>query len=438
MAFLYLLGGCQRDSLISPMESEKQEANIEPDEISIERAKQLYQSSQNQEQKNARKKKRIESPDWERAKKLRFKKGEKALVIPVFEMPESATLLTMDPVADKSKLTLMDLITPVQLVIYKDSEGKEVLERMYSKSDTDYRKRKKNKTEDKDFTGTRWFEDESGNFKRGYTYENGEIVRTFYPTNSVNTTGARTFCQTHTFTVRVAYYSIACVEGYGCYDPIYMHTDTYSYSYQDCQQKHDDEYVLIGQPGGGSWGSQGSESSVGDGWGIPENSIYEFIYWVTGLNQAEANWIKANPTKAPAAWWNFISAQSNSRGKYMCKMNNVWEMDHDGTNQNAFKHAYWSALNQRSFGSEVAQTISDNHEGDVTSTHVDVRMDLWNNQLGRKVAETCGCDGALLRQKVAQAIDQGLGRRRSVGITTSDADITLFPTNSATTFCNDH
>ena len=119
-------------------------------------------------------------------------------------------------------------------------------------------------------------------------------------------------------------------------------------------------------------------------------------------------------------------------------MNNVWEMDHDGTNQNAFKHAYWSALNQRSFGSEVAQTISDNHEGDVTSTHVDVRMDLWNNQLGRKVAETCGCDGALLRQKVAQAIDQGLGRRRSVGITTSDADITLFPTNSATTFCNDH
>lgn len=68
MAFLYLLGGCQRDSLISPMEPEKQEANIEPDEISIERAKQLYQSSQNQEQKNARKKKRIESLDWERAK----------------------------------------------------------------------------------------------------------------------------------------------------------------------------------------------------------------------------------------------------------------------------------------------------------------------------------------------------------------------------------
>lgn len=216
-----------------------------------------------------------------------------------------------------------------------------------------------------------------------------------------------------------------------------MHTDTYSYSYQDCQQKHDDEYVLIGQPGGGSWGSQGSESSVGDGWGIPENSIYEFIYWVTGLNRAEADWIKANPTKAAAAWYNKDKAEDLSRALYMCYQNNEWIMDVDGTNQNAFKHAYWSARNTCSFGSEVAQTLGDNHEGDVTSTNPDVQMDLWNNQLGRNVAERCGCNLENLKNEVLKAIGRGEGRRKNIGKTISQGN-NLFPTNSATTFCNDH
>lgn len=157
---------------------------------------------------------------------------------------------------------------------------------------------------------------------------------------------------------------------------------------------------------------------------------------MANLNQKESDWIKANPWKAPAAWWNSTLAENFSKSIYMCQHNGEWVMDIDGTNQNAFKYAYWSALNVRSFDSEVAQTIGDNHEIDETSTDPDTQMDVFNNQLGRKVAETCGCDGAQLRQQVQQAIYNELGKRRRIGLD-NEPTTTLISTSSATTFCND-
>jgi hypothetical protein len=62
-----------------------------------------------------------------------------------------------------------------------------------------------------------------------------------------------------------------------------MYTQTYSYTYQDCQDKHDDEYVVPGQSGGGTWGSPGGSDFVAfEGWGIPENRISNFCNGLLG------------------------------------------------------------------------------------------------------------------------------------------------------------
>lgn len=431
---------CNRESLINPTKPVAE--NVTTDEIPIDRAKVLYENSRriDKSSANARKKNREEAPDWARAKKLKFKGGRKALVVPVFEMSESATLTTMDSVSDKSKLTLAELVTPVQLVLYKNEDGIEVIERMYSKADPAYQKRKKNKSEDRDYTGMHWFEDNAGNFKRGFVYEDGKLIKTLVPKVKGAKSNLRTACQTTTYNVTITHYSVACLTGYGCGDPIYMYSETYSFTVSsgDCQSKHDTDYSPYDNGGGDTSGNNTptNEAQPTEGWAVPEDKITQFLQWVGHLNTKEAAWVKANPTKAPAAWWNQTSAENFSKAKYMCEKDGQMYLDIDGTNQNAFKHAYWNALNTLSFDSDEAKIIGDNHESE-DMANPDTQMDLWNNQLGRKVAETCGCDGSALRQKVLEAIQQGLGKRRRLGTNPTPLE-QLTPTNSATNFCNDH
>lgn len=59
--------------------------------------------------------------------------------------------------------------------------------------------------------------------------------------------------------------------------------------------------------------------------------------------------------------------------------------DQDHYNGNAYKHAYWNMLMNRSMGSEKAKQFADAHEfGIVQNGYVGVAMDLSNNQAGRK------------------------------------------------------
>lgn len=430
---------CNRESLINPPEPVTE--SVASDEISIDRAKVLYENSRRIDKTsvNARKKNREEAPDWERAKKLKFKGGRKALVVPVFEMSESATLTTMDSISDKSKLTLAELVTPVQLVLYKDDDEKEVIERMYSKADPAYQKRKKNKSEDRDYTGMHWFEDNDGNFKRGFVYEDGKLIKTLLPKANGTKSNLRTTCQTTTYNVTITHYSVTCMTGYGCGDPIYMYSESYSFSVSsgDCQSKHDTDYSPYDNGGGTSDNSTTTnEEQPTEGWTVPEDKIAQFLQWIGRLNDKETAWVKANPTKAPAAWWNQTSAENFSKAKYMCEKDGQTYLDIDGTNQNAFKHAYWNALNTRSFDSSEAKIIGDNHESQDMNS-LDAKMDLWNNDLGRKVAETCGCSGSALRQKVLEAIYNKQGKRLSIG-TSGVKKESLIQTSSATSFCNDN
>lgn len=401
----------------------------------------MYENSRRIDKTSAkvRKKNRDEAPDWERAKKLKFKGGRKALVVPVFEMSESATLTTMDSISDKSKLTLAELVTPVQLVLYKDDDGKEVIERMYSKADPAYQKRKNNKSEDLDYTGMHWFEDNVGNFKRGFVYEDGKLIKTLLPKVNGAKSNLRTTCQTTTYNVTITHYSVTCMTGYGCGDPIYMYSESYSFSVSsgDCQSKHDTDYSPYDNGGGTSDNSTTTnEEQPTEGWTVPEDKITQFLQWLGRLNAREAAWVKANPTKAPAAWSNQKTATQTAQSMFMCEKNGTLYADVDGTNQNAFKHAYWNALNTLSFGSSEAKIIGDNHESE-DMTSLNAQMDLWNNDLGRKVAETCGCSGSQLRLQVLLAIQQGLGRRIQKGVGTPPS-AHLILTNSAPDVCNEN
>jgi hypothetical protein len=441
--FLFGLEGCQEEkfNILEPISK-----NAISEEISVERAKVLYDSSlRSLGAVNARRSNQPEAPDWERPKRLKFMGGQKALVIPIFEMPESATLTTIGAIKDRTKLTQSDLITPVQLIVYRNKEGKEVVERMYTKTDRTYLKQKQEKSEDKDFTGMHWFEDNEGHFKRAFVYENGELIKSLIPEDVAQSANLRTTCGLNLYSQTIDYYSTAC-SSYGCGPPQFMYSQTFSYyvADRDCEQnKHATEFAPTGGGGGGS--NNNSEDrdlngTIYEGWAVPEDRISQFNAWLLGLNPKESAWVKANKQKAPAAWWNSTLAKNFSQAEYMCLKDNGflgdWIIDIDGTNQNAFKHAYWNALNYNSFGESEARVIGENHEGDWKVKTLDIDMDLQNNELGIKIAQTCGCAGSKLKEEVLKAIRAGRGQRNSIGSRGVRLE-RLVSTSNATSFCDD-
>ena len=76
----------------------------------------------------------------------------------------------------------------------------------------------------------------------------------------------------------------------------------------------------------------------------------------------------------------------------------------------AFRHAYWSALLTRRFGSEWAQRYTDAHETNKGNRAAQEFMDRSNNRQGIHIAQAHpGAPDEEIAQKVAQAIKDGRG-----------------------------
>lgn len=74
----------------------------------------------------------------------------------------------------------------------------------------------------------------------------------------------------------------------------------------------------------------------------------------------------------------------------------------------AYRHAYWNALMTREFGADWAKKFSDAHEAVPDNPKSKAFMDLWNNQIGIKVAqENPGLSKQELANKIAEAVRNG-------------------------------
>ncbi|MGF1528045.1 MAG: hypothetical protein ACFCBW_14810 [Candidatus Competibacterales bacterium] len=79
-----------------------------------------------------------------------------------------------------------------------------------------------------------------------------------------------------------------------------------------------------------------------------------------------------------------------------------------GGHQDAYRHAYFSAMMTREFGADYAKEFTDAHEAGVNPRAQEEAMDLFNNELGIKIAqENPDASEAELAALVKQAIDNG-------------------------------
>jgi hypothetical protein len=147
------------------------------------------------------------------------------------------------------------------------------------------------------------------------------------------------------------------------------------------------------------------------------------------LNNAERIFYSEFPWVIPQAMINRANATDVAVEKYCT--------DHDDFNGNAFKHAYWSALNTWSFGSTVARTMGLLHESENFGSYISREMDLYNNELGITIASQLPWwEGEeVLKASILNAIQQGQGKRASLVNDGSGHQNFLIPTD-ASNICN--
>ncbi len=74
----------------------------------------------------------------------------------------------------------------------------------------------------------------------------------------------------------------------------------------------------------------------------------------------------------------------------------------------AFRHAYWNALMVRAVGSDLAERFADAHEEDPGQPDEQRRMDLHNNEVGRRIGRIWNrCPEDVVAGEVVRALNSG-------------------------------
>src|SRR5262249_43811626 len=82
-------------------------------------------------------------------------------------------------------------------------------------------------------------------------------------------------------------------------------------------------------------------------------------------------------------------------------------LQNDG-HRDAFRHAYWNALMTRQNGEEWARQFATAHEGVPGDYAVREAMDLYNNEVGRRIAShNPGATEEQIAALIQQAVDNG-------------------------------
>ncbi|WP_288243880.1 hypothetical protein [uncultured Chryseobacterium sp.] len=409
ITLLLMFNSCSNEKSIAPVSTEIN------GEISVEQAKAMYERQMRSTQSaKTTKRKRKETPLWDAKQYITLYDGSKALIATVEEERDALTLVSFDN-DTTSKKSFEELYTTVKVAAYKDPKGKEHIERMYIKADVDYARRKKFRSSDTDFTGRIWFEDFDDNFLREFKYVDGKLISIVKPMGDSDKNARSTdlICTVifENVTQSMDYYTI-CSEG-DC-PPTFMYNSTSGNYFEVLFASCYDE-------------GQGGQSGPG-GTGALNIEDPGFWEWWGQINQLERDWLLSNPGKAYTAYENYKRADVSSRQRF----GGAVQTDEDGTNQNAYKHAYAAALHTLSWGPNIGLEIVNNHEGgplNLATATLAQRMDHHNNALGINLVNMCGCDGEVLRDLIQSQIGQGQGRRIVYG--NGQQSNTLMNTTSA-------
>ncbi|GEM_PF-1391221 len=350
---------CHRNSDILPQ-------GLEASAITIEEARNWYESTQKSARVSGKKEKVI----WSDAVEQQVNGQQSLVVVPILSVENQLKFsITTDKNGKKKKAedTFISADVKINLVFSKNGDTIDVLEMRLIRDEDYYLKKKKKKMESHDFDGLLYLFDHEEKLVSGAQFKDGKVVGTI----GKKSKGGRT-----------------------SYVPIEVCTDWYRVTSVGGeiidwdQQPYDTtcEYVNIDlgspTPDSGAFslfmtalqGSLGGGSSSG---AVDQLLQLPYIsdYW-NRLNSYEKDYFRDNFWLLPGAALAFKEAE--------WFVNLLYCRDDDDGNWNAFKHAYWSAMLCTHVGPFQALIITDIHEYNDQGLPFTTRneMDFCNNELG--------------------------------------------------------
>ena len=133
-----------------------------------------------------------------------------------------------------------------------------------------------------------------------------------------------------------------------------------------------------------------------------ENQPSTYDYNILGKNatKEELLLVAKYPTQSVKVFNNSSTASSTASSLYKAETLYLGNGD-------AFRHAYWNALNVKSVGADIAKAFANAHESETPEGN-DKTMDLRNNTVGRNIGRIySNSSNATIKNKVIEAVNQG-------------------------------
>ena len=135
---------------------------------------------------------------------------------------------------------------------------------------------------------------------------------------------------------------------------------------------------------------------------IEENQHSTYAYNILGKNatKEELLLVAKYPTQSVKIFNNSSTASNTASSLYKAETLYLGNGD-------AFRHAYWNALNVKSVGADIAKAFANAHESETPEGN-DKTMDLRNNTVGRNIGRIySNSSNATIKNKVIEAVNQG-------------------------------
>lgn len=133
-----------------------------------------------------------------------------------------------------------------------------------------------------------------------------------------------------------------------------------------------------------------------------ENQPSTYAYNLLGKNatKEELLLVAKYPTQSVKIFNNSSTASNTASSLYKAETLYLGNGD-------AFRHAYWNALNVKSVGADIAKAFANAHESETPEGN-DKTMDLRNNTVGRNIGRIySNSSNATIKNKVIEAVNQG-------------------------------
>ena len=132
-----------------------------------------------------------------------------------------------------------------------------------------------------------------------------------------------------------------------------------------------------------------------------ENQPSTYDYNILGKNatKEELLLVAKYPTQSVKIFNNSSTASNTASSLYKAETLYLGNGD-------AFRHAYWNALNLKSVGADIAKAFANAHESETPEGN-DKTMDLRNNTVGRNIGRIySNSSNATIKNKVIEAVNQ--------------------------------